>query len=318
MTTEVFPIGSFGSIPDGVWPTMITPFTEDGAVDYDSLERLVEWYIERQVDGLFAVCQSSEMFALSLEERAAVAEFVVKRSAGRVPVIASGHISDDFDAQVEELNRIAQTGIDGLVLVTNRIAAQHESDADWIRGMERLLGKLPGSVPLGMYECPYPYKRLLTPEQLKWCAGTGRFRFLKDTCCDAAQLDAKLQAVRGTELKIFNANSATLLKSLQLGAAGFSGVMANFHPELYVWLTRNHADRPAEAEKLMSMLGVASFIEKQVYPVNAKYHLMLEGVAGSLRCRVRDAAEFTATNRLEVEQLRRLTSIFSESFPLGG
>jgi hypothetical protein len=80
------------TMPDGVWPTMVTPFTDADKVDYGALGELVEWYIDAGVDGLFAVCQSSEMFFLSLEERVSIAEFVVKKAAGRVPVIASGHL----------------------------------------------------------------------------------------------------------------------------------------------------------------------------------------------------------------------------------
>ena len=38
-------------------------------------------------------------------------------------------------------------------------------------------------VPLGIYECPAPYHRLLTPEMLAFCAGSGRFLFIKDTSC---------------------------------------------------------------------------------------------------------------------------------------
>ena len=50
--------------PKGVYPVMLTPFTEDNKVDYESLGRLIEWYIDAGVAGLFAVCQSSEMFFL--------------------------------------------------------------------------------------------------------------------------------------------------------------------------------------------------------------------------------------------------------------
>ena len=56
--------------PSGVWPVMLTPFDKDGAVDYPGLKALVDWYIAEGSAGLFAVCQSSEMFFLSLEERA--------------------------------------------------------------------------------------------------------------------------------------------------------------------------------------------------------------------------------------------------------
>ena len=54
--------------PGGEWPTMLTPF-RDGKVDYPALAELIEWYIAHKVSGLFAVCQSSEMFFLSKEER---------------------------------------------------------------------------------------------------------------------------------------------------------------------------------------------------------------------------------------------------------
>jgi len=302
-------------IADGVWPTMLTPFTEDNKIDYPALEQLIEWYIARGVDGLFAVCQSSEMFFLSLEERVQLARFVNERVAGRIPVIASGHVSDNMEDQIEEIRQIADTGIAAFVLVTNRLAAASEPDEVWKANAVRLLEEVP-DVKFGLYECPHPYKRLVSPELLKWCADTGRFLFLKDTCCDIGQIRAKLEAVRGSDLKLYNANSATLLASLQLGAAGFSGVMANFHPELYVWLTKHWQEQPEKAEQLQHFLGTASFAELQYYPVNAKYYLQLEGIPVTTVCRSKDAAQFTRNRQLEVEQLRKLTKLYAKYLSL--
>ena len=127
----------------GVWPVMLTPFTEEGQVDYPALERLIEWYIDNGVSGLFAVCQSSEMFFLSLEERIKIAGFVKEKAAGRVPVIASGHISDGFAEQAEELRRIAETGVDAVIMITNRLAGQDESDEVWLANLKKLLAELP-------------------------------------------------------------------------------------------------------------------------------------------------------------------------------
>lgn len=293
---------------------MITPFTESNEIDYPALERLIDWYIEKGVDGLFAVCQSSEMFFLSLEERVELARFVKEKAAGRVPVIASGHISDDFEDQVRELTLIGETGVDAVILITNRLAGEDESDDVWKANLEKLLAKLPDDLPLGFYECPYPYKRLISPELLKWCAETGRFFFMKDTSCDIANVKAKLDAIRGTNLKLYNANSATLYETMKLGAAGFSGVMANFHPELYAWLMKNWDKEPDKALALSDFLSVASLIERQLYPVNAKYNLMQEGVLTNYLCRSKNAADFTATNKLEVEQLRRLTQSFIDAY----
>ena len=194
--------------PGGEWPTMLTPF-RDGAVDYPALEALVEWYIAHGVSGLFAVCQSSEMFFLSLEERVGIARFVNEKAAGRVPVIASGHISDSFEDQVHELTAMTGTGVDAVILITNRLAKEEESDEVWLANLQALLDKLPSQVPLGFYECPYPYKRVLSPKVTRWCAESGRFFFLKDTCCDIQQIKEKLDICRDSNLKLYNANTST-------------------------------------------------------------------------------------------------------------
>jgi 4-hydroxy-tetrahydrodipicolinate synthase len=295
------------AIPDGVWPTMITPFREDGAVDYAALEPLVEWYLARGVAGLFAVCQSSEMFYLSLRERLELARASVRRAAGRMPVIASGHVAESLDDQVEEARMMADTGIAALVLITNRFARAGEDDAVLIRRLERFLAAVPAGIPLGFYECPHPYKRLVSPEVMRFCVGTGRFGFLKDTSCRIGDMRAKLEVARGSPFKLFNANAATLLTSLRAGASGYSGVMANFHPDLYARLCATWRSDPAGAEELQDFLGLASAIEYQLYPVNAMYALILEGVPLALASRRLDVGRFSESMRLEVEQLMRLS-----------
>src|SRR4051794_41916228 len=88
---------------DGIIPVMLTPFTEEGAIDYQGLEKLIEWYIDHGSDALFAVCQSSEMQFLSLEERASLARFVRGKAAGRGSGIASGPINEKRGGQLAEL-----------------------------------------------------------------------------------------------------------------------------------------------------------------------------------------------------------------------
>jgi 4-hydroxy-tetrahydrodipicolinate synthase len=291
---------------NGVWPVMLTPFTDDNKVDYEALGKLTDWYIESGVAGLFADCQSSEIFFLSLEERIEVAKFVVERAAGRVPVVASGHISDSIEDQANELNLIAKTGVDAVILLTNRPAKEDESDEIWLENLKKLLALIPEDLPLGFYECPYPYKRIISPELLKWCADTGRFYFIKDTSCDINNMKAKLEAIKGTNMKLFNANTSTLLETLEMGAAGFSGVMANFHPELYVWLCDNFAKDPKKAREVNDFLTIASMIERQVYPVNAKYFQKSIGNFSSIVTRTKSADLLNETGKLEVEQLARL------------
>ncbi|MGN1370060.1 MAG: dihydrodipicolinate synthase family protein [Aristaeellaceae bacterium] len=287
---------------EGLWPVMITPFTDEGEIDYASLEKLIDWYERHGAAGLFAACQSSEIFCLSLREREQLVSFV--KSHARIPVIASGHISDGLTDQAEELTRMHKAGADALILITNRLCAPHEDSQTFMRHLQQLMKALPPEVPLGFYECPYPYKRLITLDELRWCAQSGRFLFMKDTCCDAKLIADRVQVLAGSPLKLFNANTTTFLSSLQAGAAGFSGVMLNFHPELYGWLLRHWRDQPEKAEQVQSFLTMFSLIERQAYPVNAKYHLMqLEGVLGSTHTRTKPKEIMTDTFRLEVRQM---------------
>lgn len=302
--------------PAGVWPVMLTPFTEENQVDDAALKNLVDWYIERGVDGLFAVCQSSEMFFLSLEERVHITESVVRYAAGRVPVISSGQVSDTLEEQIREVTAIAAAGPAAVILITNRFAAEDKDDEVWFANLSKLLDALDPSIPLGFYECPYPYKRVLSPELLARCAATGRFYLMKDTCCDTQQILAKLDAIQGTPLRLYNANTATLLDTLQAGAAGYSGVMANFHPELYVWLCRNFASQPETAKYLADFLTLASFIEYKPYPVNAKYNLQLVGIGNTLMTRTRPASDLNETNRSEVRQLKELSDMIAHKLGL--
>ena len=299
--------------PNGVYPVVLTPFTENNEVDYEALGKLIDWYIEKGVNGLFADCQSSEMFFLSLEERVKIGEFVKKHADGRVPVVTSGHISDSLEDQAKELTAIAGTGADAVILLTNRLAKENESDEVWLENLKKLLEMIPKDVPLGFYECPYPYKRIISPELLKWCADTGRFYFIKDTSCDIENMKAKLEVIKGTNLKLFNANTSTLLETLELGASGYSGVMANFHPELYVKLCNIYKENPSKARKIADFLTVASLIERQVYPVNAKFYQKSIGNFNSIMTRTRDIKELNATGILEIQQFIRFNEEFEKT-----
>ena len=282
---------------------MITPFAADGAIDYDALGALVDWYIGNGVTGLFAVCQSSEMFHLSLSERVSLSQACVRAAAGRVPVIASGHVSYALDDQIDEVRRIADTGVHAVVLISNRLAREYEDDEVFLRRLDRLVSALPDDLLLGFYECPFPYKRLVSPAVMRYGVESGRFGFLKDTSCSLPNMREKIRIASGSTFKLFNANAASLLESLRSGAAGYSGVMANFHPDLYVDLVANHRSNPERGERLQGFLGLASVIERQYYRVNAKYALSMEGLPLSTASRTRDPNGLTEAMKLEVEQM---------------
>ena len=290
---------------DGVYPTMITPY-KNGSIDYDAVRKLVEFYIAKGCTGIFAVCQSSEMYFLSLSEKVKLARTVVEQAAGRVTVVASGHNSDALEAQVEEADCISETGIDGFVLVSNRFDLHNDGDDVWIENAEKFLEKANKTIPLGIYECPKPYKRLLTPRILDWVISKGRFAFIKDTCCDPNLLTERISQLKGSGCKLFNANAQTLLGSLRDGGNGYSGIMANFHPDLLTWLYDNFNTRPVEAQYLSDVLSMAAFTEGPAYPCTAKYYLNMEGITMDTFARSADEKNLTAYQKDIMRQLYHL------------
>lgn len=298
-----------------IFPTMITPYREDGSVDIDTALKYVDFYYENGMTGIFAVCQSSEIFYLSLEERVALNRAVYARAkelekqGGRpFAVVSSGHVSDDFEAQVEELNAIAASGTDALILITNRLDIHNEGDDVFIANAERLLERLPADVKLGLYECPHPYKRLVTPKILDWCMKTGRFAYMKDTCCDAAEIARRCEQLRGSGFKLLNANCQTLLESMQSGGDGYCGIMCNFHPRLYAWLGENYDKAPDTAALVQSVIGTFGFTEVGLpYPLTAKYHMNLCGIPTVLTARNRRDDELTDYGKSCMRQMKLAT-----------
>jgi len=272
----------------GIIPVMLTPFTESNAIDYASLEKLIEWYIANGADALFAVAQSSEMQFLSLDERVALARFVVKQVAGRVPVIASGHVGETREDQVAELTSIARTGVDGLVLVTNRFDPKGQGGSVFMDNLRGLLAALPAGLPLGLYECPAPFRRLLSDDELAFCADTGRFSILKDVSCDLSTVKRRVALTKDTSLAIVNANAAIAFDAIKSGSAGFTGVFTNFHPDLYKWLLTSHSRHPALADELSVYLALAAMAEPMGYPKLAKLYHQRLGTFSSIRSRAVD------------------------------
>lgn len=302
--------------PNGVWPVMLTPFKTDKSIDETGLRALVDWYIDMGVDGLFASCQSSEIFHMDPQERVRIARITVEQAAGRVPVVASGHTEYPIEDQARGIEEMAAAGVDAVILITNRLAAEDEPDEALLRTVEQLSQRISPDIRLGLYECPTPYKRLLTVRVLKELVQNDRFYFLKDTCCDSAQIREKLEAIQGSNLKVYNANATTALQSVRDGAAGYSGVMANFHPELYVWLCRN--PQHPDADMVQNVLTMCSLIERQLYPTNAKYHLQaIEGLPITTTCRNQDSGLLTETFREEVRQMDSLCSEVARKLGIG-
>ena len=270
---------------EGIVPVMITPYLESGEIDYAGLERLIEWYIAHGSDALFAVCQSSEMQFLSIKERSELGKFVVKQAAGRVPVVVSGHISDDPYSQLEELTVAAETGADGVVLVTNHLDPKNRGSETFRGNLQWLLDRLPKDMPLGLYECPAPYRRLISDDELRFCIDSERFVLLKDVSCDLDTVKRRVAMTAGSPFAVLNANAAIAYDAMKAGSRGFNGVFTNFHPDLYKWLYTSGTKHPELADEVATFLVLAALSEAFGYPVLAKLYHQRIGTFASIRSR---------------------------------
>lgn len=288
----------------GFIPVMLTPFTDDGKIDDAALAGLTTHYLNAGVTGLFANCLSSEMFELSNAERISLTSRVVELASGTVPVVATGTFGGTIQQQADFVKRIYDTGIGAVILITSMLAAEHDSAELFSDRVEELLWLTPG-IPVGFYECPVPFKRVLSAVQLARFVNSGRVIYHKDTSLDIVQVQAKLAATADCAgFGLYDAYMVHAVQSLKAGSAGLSCIQGNFFPELIVWLCRNF-DNPArivEVNILQDFLITHMDVMHNVYPFVAKYALQKQGLRLSTFTR-RKIASFSYTNARDIEKL---------------
>lgn len=261
-------------------PVMLTPYNDDLSIDYPALSALTDFYIASGARGFFANCLSSEMYALSDTERLSLVRHVVKHVNGRFPVVATGSFGTTIGSRADYTRKMFDTGVDGVILITSHFAAKDEDDAVLLRNLEKYFS-LTGNIPLGTYECPSPYKRILTPGTFKELLSTDRLVYHKDTSLSLDKVKAKLDISRGSRLEFYDAHTPNALYALRMGAKGMSCIAGNFYPEIFSWMCDKVAadTRHQDLEWIQGELTRTDPIISQGYSLTAKYFLNKRGVA---------------------------------------
>ena len=262
-------------------PVMITPFNLKAKVDLDVVSHLIDFYLAAGVKGFFANCLSSEMYSITEDERLELTRHVVSYVNGRVPVVATGSFGLTIEDKAEFTKKIYDTGIDAAILITGHYANVEDSDDILLRNFEKMF-RLTGNIPLGMYECPAPYKRIIGPDVFKTLLSANRMVYHKDTSIDLEKVKAKLDVLKasGNNLEFYDAHSPNAMYSLQMGAKGMSSISGNFYPEILVWMV-NNATNPDRQEKVKWLQGEISRVDPLIhvaYPMSAKYFLRKRGL----------------------------------------
>ena len=101
----------------GLGVALVTPFQDNGAVDYDGLQKLVEHQIANNVDYLVVQGTTGEVATLTVEEKKEVLDFVVKVNNKRLPIVL-GVGGNNTAVIVDTLNELETEGIDGILSVS--------------------------------------------------------------------------------------------------------------------------------------------------------------------------------------------------------
>lgn len=282
---------------------MLTPFLTNGNIDYPALTQLTEIYLQAGAAGLFANCLSSEMFELTDQERLLAIKHIINVVDGEVPVIATGTFGGEIAKQADFVKRVHEGGVKAVIAITSLLASEAESDAVFNDRVHDLLSQTE-HIPLGFYECPVPYKRVLKPVQLQEFVQTGRVIYHKDTSLDLAQIKEKLTLTKGGNFGLYDAYMGHAVASLRAGSAGLSCIQGNYFPELIVWLCDhyNDASLAAEVDVVQQFLIDNMDVMHNVYPVVSKYFLQKRGLTLSTFTR-RDVGVFTPQIVKEIESL---------------
>jgi 4-hydroxy-tetrahydrodipicolinate synthase len=295
---------SSNSEKKGFIPVMLTPFTNNGKIDYDGLTSLTEFYLQAGAAGLFANCLSSEMFELDDDERINIINHVVKVANGTVPVVATGTFGGPIEEQAEFVKEVYDTGVQAVIAITGLLAGNDEPTAIFNGRVEQLL-QLTDNVPLGFYECPVPYKRVLSANQLQQFVSTGRVIYHKDTSLDIEQIKAKISVTQQYEsFGLYDAYMAHAVDSLKAGSAGLSCIQGNYFPELIVWLCNNYNNSllTQEVQNVQQFLIDNMDVMHDVYPISSKYYLQKRGLNISTYTR-RNVGEFKPQIQQKVDLL---------------
>ncbi len=278
------------SAAHGIVPPLLTPFTDDGAIDWAAFERLVEWHVAGGVSGLFVVCGSSEVDWLTEDEAVRIALAAVSRAAGSINILAgSTHYRDwkDREKNVAVTKRMEDAGVDGCFLSPPKDLPEDGRSADEqvLEYMFQLHDAV--SCPMFAYERPNAAGRYKFSPEAFAKLGEGRFVGIKDTSAlvkeetaeaGLAPIKAKIGAA-GESIGIMQAVTKWLLPSWQIGATGACNTTANVaaHLEAKMYLLWEAGDTES-AELLQRRIIEIDGMVDYGYVNSAKLALDMLGV----------------------------------------
>ena len=261
---------------------LVTPMHEDGTVDYDALERLIEWHIAEGTDAIVAMGTTGESPTLTVAEHNDVITFTVKKVAGRIPVIA-GTGGNSTQEAIELTRHAKAVGADySLQVVPYYNKPTQEGLYQHFKAVAEAV-----DIPVILYNVPGRTVADLKNDTVLRLAAIDNIVGIKDATGDIARaidLLRRLPAVVGGKpFAVYSGNDDSALALMLVGGSGVISVTANLMPrEMHEMAAAALAGNVAAARALndrMMPLHEKLFCEPN--PVAPKYALYRLGRIGS-------------------------------------
>lgn len=208
---------------EGIYTPIITPFRDDLSIDFDAYGQIIDWQADNGVHAIIVGGSTGEFFSLTQEERVEQFNFAVKRSAGRLPVIAG--VNDLLADRCCELAAAARdAGADALLLAAppyglpdQEELAEHCLRIDSIAGLPIILYNYPGRTGVSMER-----------DFLDRIAGKPNFQAIKESSGEIDRI--QMLAREYPELQLSAGSEDLVLEFFAWGARSWVSVAANFFP----------------------------------------------------------------------------------------
>ncbi len=258
---------------------LVTPMEESGAVDWASLQRLVEFHIAQGSDALVAVGTTGESATLDEDEHCEVIEAVVKYGQGRIPVIA-GTGSNSTTEAITLTRRAKEVGADACLIVTpyynkptqEGLYLHHKAISEAVE-IPQILYNVPGRTACDML--PETIGRL---SKLKNIVG------VKEATGDLSRIKS-IRELTGADFAIYSGDDATSRECCLMGGNGTITVTGNVAPklvhEMIMAAISGDAETALTLDNKLTGLHKHLFVQSNPIPVKwavAEMGLMAKGI----------------------------------------
>ncbi|MCX5655997.1 MAG: 4-hydroxy-tetrahydrodipicolinate synthase [Planctomycetota bacterium] len=201
---------------------LVTPF-KNGIVDFATIERLVDWHVEQGTEGLVPVGTTGESPTVDVEEHEKIIATVVKRAAGRIPVIAGA--GGNATAEAIELTKFSK---DAGATATLQVAPYYNKPTQ--EGLYRHFAAIAEAVdlPMVLYNIPGRCVVNMTPETIARLAKVPQVVAIKEA---TGSMDQTSEIIARCDLTVLSGDDSLTLPLMALGAKGVISVVANVVPK---------------------------------------------------------------------------------------